>query len=138
MKTEELKQLNNEVIMRHQKQPFHFGKQEKESILASNPICGDTFSLYLEESEDRIKQAGFHGFGCALSKASTSILMERLEGMDRTAAAQLCRDFLDATESDHTLVATPEIMMLVELKNHGGRMDCIKLAWKAVNEYLSK
>ncbi len=140
MNTEELKKLYNEVIMHHQKSPHHFEKRDDlKSMLASNPLCGDKFNLYLDSENKHIKYAGFHGIGCALSKASTSILMHTIEDRDLEEIRNLCRNFLEATSGDAVIdFADPEIKMLVELKNHGGRMDCIRLAWKTLLEELEK
>ena len=139
MKPEELKQLYNEVIMRHQKDPYHFEKREGEpSLVASNPMCGDTFSIYLEEGEETIEGAWFHGLGCALSKASASILMRDVEGKNKEEVLRLCRDFLLSATGEKNWEGNEEAGILAELRNHGGRMDCITLAWKALDEYLEE
>ncbi len=137
MNSSDLKQLYNEVIMKHQKEPYHFEQKEGEpSLVASNPMCGDTFKVYLEQQDSRITRAFYHGFGCALSKASASILVKAIEGCELDEVKSFCSNFLAAAEGRKDWHSSEEIDMLVELRNHGGRMDCIKLAWKALYEYL--
>ncbi|MCA6073485.1 iron-sulfur cluster assembly scaffold protein [Fulvivirga sedimenti] len=140
MNSEELKKLYNEVVMCHQKSPHHFEERaDLDPMLASNPLCGDKFNLYIDSIGHKVNYAGFYGIGCALSKASTSILMQNIENQDIETVRNLCRDFLSATSGESDLEwEDPEIKMLVELKNHGGRMDCIRLSWKSLLEELEK
>jgi len=123
--------------MKHQKSPYNYKKREGEaSFVASNPLCGDTFQVYLDQNANQIEKAHFHGFGCALSKASTSMLMEAIEGREADEIREFCKDFLEAADGKKKLNVSREIDMLAELRNHGGRMDCIKLSWKSLYEYL--
>ena len=131
--------MYNDVVMRHQKDAYHFEKQDTDpTFTASNPMCGDTFNVYLDQEKNHVSQAHFHGFGCALSKASASILMGAIENQEKEEIREFCRNFLEAADGKREWHATREIDILTELRNHGGRMDCIKLVWKALFEYLEE
>ena len=139
MNSSDLKQLYNAVIMKHQKDPYHFEEKDGEpSFIASNPMCGDTFKVYLQEQGDQIMDVHYHGFGCALSKASASILLKAIENKTRDEVREFCSDFLAAAEGRKKWQYSDETDMLAELRNHGGRMDCIKLVWKGLNDYLEE
>ena len=79
---ERLKKLYKEVILEHNDQPFFFEKNENAThvLKAYNPLCGDRFELFFEIKDNQIESLTFHGFGCAISKASTSVLVKKLKG----------------------------------------------------------
>jgi nitrogen fixation NifU-like protein len=135
MKTE-LAQLYNERILALNKSAYHFEKMDSCDILleANNPICGDDFKIYLQVENNKITTAHFYGFGCALSKASTSILVKDIEGMPVEEAVEHARKFLDAMETSKK-IGSDDIDLLIALKNHKGRVDCIKLSWETLARY---
>jgi len=69
---EDLRELYQEVILDHNKNPKNFKKIENASHTSEgyNPLCGDRINLYLQIEDDRIKDISFEGSGCAISKAS--------------------------------------------------------------------
>ena len=76
------KALYHPLILQHNKAPFHYEKQTSAptQLDAYNPICGDRFQLYLDMKDQRIEQFHFHGYGCAVSKAATSVMITHLLG----------------------------------------------------------
>src|SRR3989338_5240071 len=72
----ELRDLYQEIILDHNKHPRNFHKLTKSTHHADgfNPLCGDEIHLYLEMEGDVIKDIGFEGSGCAISKASSSLM----------------------------------------------------------------
>src|SRR5258708_40152873 len=79
---EDLSELYQQVILEHSKSPRNFHKLENANRTAQghNPLCGDNISLYLLMDGDTIKDISFQGSGCAISKASASILTTALKG----------------------------------------------------------
>jgi len=79
---DKLKQLYKTVILKHNNAPFHYEKKEMapHQLEAYNPLCGDRFNLFLDVKNGVIESIHFHGYGCAISKASTSVLAKNLEG----------------------------------------------------------
>ena len=88
---EKLKQLYQGVILKHSQSPINYEKREDADIKieAYNPLCGDQFKLFLETEGDVVKSIHFHGYGCAISKASTSILVKKVEGKSIDEVQQL-------------------------------------------------
>ena len=87
-----LKQLYQDVILVHSKNPFQYEKKEDSSfhLEANNPICGDRFQFYFEVENGKIKDCHFHGHGCAISKAASSILTQNIIGKDLEEVISYC------------------------------------------------
>ena len=119
--------------MPENKNPYHFEKKDTgTAVQAYNPMCGDKYTLYLDSD-----QAHFHGIGCAISKASTSLLLKNIEGMTDDQQMDYCRSFLEAIKNDGPFDDFAEpLQVLGELKKHEGRVDCIELSWKALLNHL--
>ena len=137
MTKEEIQQLYREQILPESKNPYHFGKREEgvEMLLANNPMCGDKYHLYVNGMDEM----HFDGFGCALSKASTSIMIRLLENKGSHDARELCEKFIGVLRGDYKPDDLPDgLRILAELRNFDGRIDCIQLSWKLVLDYLIK
>lgn len=133
MNKEEVETLYRELIIPESKHPYRFEKQERASVEAYNPICGDKYRIFIGEDFH------FYGHGCALSKASGSLLMREIEGLSASEAGELIRTFIDAVKSGEVGTEMERALeILIELKNHEGREDCILLTWNAMAEYLEK
>lgn len=138
MTKEELRRLFKEKILPHQRVPYHFEAVSSPTVevLAYNPFCGDKYTLQLQKDGENIERAYFQGFGCAISQASTSILLQRIEGKTNREIAEYLRQFLENLEQGN-LTEDEELNVLIHLKSFDGREDCITLAWKALLEHLS-
>ena len=90
-----LRELYQEVILDHSKHPRHFGPLPEATHHAEgyNPLCGDHFTVYLEVEGDSIRDAGFQGSGCAISKASASMMTQAVKGKSRAEAEKLFARF---------------------------------------------
>lgn len=138
MTKEMLQQLYKEKILPENRSPYHFEKRvASHPVLAYNPLCGDRFELFLDADNGQIDQIYFHGIGCAISKASTSILARKLASMTEAQAIGTCQAFLEALgQENDSNGLDQELQILAELKHFEGRMDCVKLSWKAVLDHL--
>lgn len=132
MNKEEIEAAYKRLILPENKAPFHFEEREGiKTVDAYNPMCGDKYKLYLDE------EIYFHGIGCAISKASTSLLLKEIEGMSKKEVIEFCKEFLDAVEMGKLSENFSEgLNVLIELKEFEGRIDCIQLSWKALLEHL--
>ncbi|MEM9676094.1 MAG: Fe-S cluster assembly sulfur transfer protein SufU [Bacteroidota bacterium] len=139
MKKEELRQLFKEKILPHQRSPYHFESisSPSEEVLAYNPFCGDKFTLQLQKEGEDIDKAYFQGFGCAISQASTSILLQRIEGKTKREIINYLKMFLENLEHG-TLTDDEELNVLIHLNSFDGREDCITLAWKVLLEHWNQ
>jgi len=137
---ERLKGLYKTIILEHNKTPFFYKKNEEATYVlkAYNQICGDRFELYFEVRNGLIEDLTFHGFGCAISKASTSVLVKNLKGKNFVKALLCCRQFLSVTtsegKSDESL--GEEIEAFSAAKEFPGRMKCATLAWDEMVVFL--
>ncbi|RME94667.1 MAG: SUF system NifU family Fe-S cluster assembly protein [Verrucomicrobia bacterium] len=132
---DDLTDLYQQVILDHSRNPRNFRVLDPADRRAegTNPLCGDQVSLYLRMDGDRVREVGFQGSGCAISKASASLMTEALQG--RTADE--IRALFDQV---HTMVTTgrmPETGDLGKLAVFTGvhkfpaRVKCALLPWHA-------
>src|SRR3990167_9396782 len=91
----ELRELYQELILEHSKKPRNFRALERANHTAEgfNPLCGDKIKLYLEIEGDMIKDIGFQGSGCAISKASASMMTTGVKGKKVGEARSLFSEF---------------------------------------------
>lgn len=84
----DLKSLYQEIILDHNRNPRNFKKMEDAdcSVEGYNPLCGDHYTVYLKMDGDKITEIAFQGTGCAISKASASIMSTVLKGKTRAEA----------------------------------------------------
>jgi len=135
----DIKNLYPAIIKAHNANPYHFEKKAlAESVRAYNPICGDRFDFFIEWCNGRIAQLYFHGFGCAISKASSSIMVKALEGKTVEESVVLCKDFLEYLDNQ----AHPDnfgreyFRAFAAVRDFPARYDCAALSWIKALEYL--
>ena len=119
----DLRDLYQEVILEHSKAPrnFHTIAQADQKAEGFNPLCGDHFTVYVTVDGDAIQDIGFQGSGCAISKASASMMTQAVKGKSKAEAKKLFDTF-------HKLVTTGEA--------NGDRNDLGKLAvFSGVSEF---
>jgi nitrogen fixation NifU-like protein len=136
---ESVKKLYPETIREHNAHPYHFEKRSHPSLKAYNPLCGDKFEMYIHESGDLIDSVYFHGFGCAISKASTSILAKTLEGKRRDDAIRICDDFLHFVNQETNqgdTVGNDVFSAFSSLHEFPERRDCATLSWREMKTFL--
>ena len=120
MTKEEIQGLYKQHILPENKDPFHFeANKDADTILeAYNPMCGDKYQLYLNLDNKILEPVHFHGFGCAISKASTSVMLKNMEGLSIEDCLTLCQRFLDSVTSESIDEGMDkELQILAELKN---------------------
>ena len=139
---EELKKLYQQVILRHNKEPYHYAKKEDADLIvqACNPVCGDKFTLYLKLSDNRITEVWFHGYGCAISKASTSVLAQRLEGKTITEFEAICDRFfryVQPNEPEPSGDRDETFAAFMGARDFPGRLQCVTLSWDSLRAFLA-
>ena len=94
---QELKELYQQVILDHNKSPRNFRKMENASSKAEgyNPLCGDHIDVYVLVEDGIVKDVSFNGEGCAISKASASVMTSMLKGKTKEEAEKLFNKFHD-------------------------------------------
>lgn len=122
------------MILEHNRQPSRFAAPPAGHyrLKAVNHYCGDKYEIAFDLTDSRL-QPQFHGYGCAVSKAATSLLMEAVYGLSPADAAERCRMFLSFIEGPSPSPAyDPRLAAFAAVHNHPGRVQCATLSWKAL------
>jgi nitrogen fixation NifU-like protein len=138
----DLRDLYQELILDHQRRPRNFKKLERYNRRArgANPLCGDQLDLYLVIEGDRVVDVGFEGSGCAISKASASMMTEKIKGKDLGEVRALFERFHAMVTSE--VVREDDEEVLGKLAVFGGvrefpaRVKCASLAWHTLTAAL--
>ena len=131
---DQLAGLYRGVILEHNKAPHFFEKRPEARYVveAFNPLCGDKFRLYLDIEQDVIARATFHGYGCAVSKASASVLMTKIQGLALADLPDLLDRFLQAVARGESPGLDTDTTAFAVARNFPGRERCATLVWDAL------
>ena len=134
-----LKELYQEIILEHGKNPRNLGKTENfnKDAKGNNPLCGDNVHVYLKLNDQRkVEDISFEGSGCAISMASASIMTEIIKGKQFNIAKKIQEDFLNMIKEGSKLnmnsLSDTENMTMMSLsgvKRFPMRVKCATLAW---------
>lgn len=132
--------LYHPLILELNRSPLFYEKQPDAPVIldAVNPLCGDKFKIYLSVENGRIQHATFHGYGCAVSKASASVLMKKIQGLPASEALAAIRAFLgQVNPAGHKSQAPPdaETAAFLPVRHFPGRLKCATLAWEAMEQW---
>ena len=129
----ELTDLYQEVILDHNRRPRNFRALDEANRTQEgyNPLCGDRLTLYVKLEGDRIADVAFQGSGCAISKASASLMTEALKGKTVTEARELFDKFHDMVTSapDQAAPDLGKLSVLSGVREYPTRIKCASLAW---------
>jgi nitrogen fixation NifU-like protein len=131
---QDLKELYQEVILDHNRNPRNFGVLEHPSCQAKghNPLCGDQLRLYLQIDGNRIVDISFEGKGCAISQASASLMTEALKGLKIEEAEhlfELVHELLTNDSFDSQQLPSLKLQVLAGVRAYPARVKCASLAW---------
>ena len=132
---EDLRELYQEVILDHNKNPKNFYELESSSHTAEgyNPLCGDRINIYLKVEGDIIKDISFQGSGCAISKSSTSLMTTVLMGKTISEVKDLFKSFQNMITSnsdfDMDLETLGKLAVFSGVREYPVRVKCAGLAW---------
>jgi nitrogen fixation NifU-like protein len=138
----DLTDLYQEVILDHNKRPRNFRRIEGPSHRAEgyNPLCGDRVSVSVRIDDDRIADVAFEGSGCAISKASASLMTDRLKGCTVAEARDLFERFhrMVTTPPDQEVEDLGKLCALAGVREFPVRVKCASLAWHTLKAALDK
>ncbi|MFH1023864.1 MAG: SUF system NifU family Fe-S cluster assembly protein [Planctomycetota bacterium] len=138
----ELDELYQDVILDHNRTPRNFRRIAPASASAKgyNPLCGDQFTVYLTIENDTVKDVSFEGAGCAISKASASLMTEAVKGKTRAEVAELFGKFHAMVTSDFekeiNTASLGKLAVLGGVRQFPIRVKCASLAWHALHAAL--
>jgi len=140
----ELSELYQQVILDHNKKPRNFRKLESANHSAEgyNPLCGDQLTVYLNVEGDLVTDVGFEGSGCAISKASASMMTQAVKGKSKEQAQTLFEEFhsmvtgeLDAENDENSL---GNLKIFAGVREFPVRVKCATLPWHTMHAALNK
>lgn len=138
----DLTELYQEVILDHNRKPrnFHDLGDASHSAQGYNPLCGDRLTLYLKVDNGVITDAAFQGSGCAISKASASMMTDALKGKTVADAQALFDRFhrMVTTAPDQPVEDLGKLSALAGVREFPVRVKCASLAWHTLKAALDK
>ena len=130
---DDLTELYQQVILDHSKKPRNFGKLASANRTAQghNPLCGDNYTLYALMDGDVIKDISFQGSGCAISKASASILTDTVKGKTKAEVKALFDKIHDMVTTGKSSDGLGKLAVFAGVHKFPARVKCAILPWHA-------
>ena len=137
----DLRELYQQVILDHNKNPrnFHELPHATKKVDGYNPLCGDHYTIYVQVDGHTIKDIGFTGNGCAISKASASVMSSSLKGKTTEEAHQLFDIFHKLVTGEPGSLSAAELGRLAAfsgVSEFPARVKCATLAWHTLHTAL--
>ena len=138
----DLRDLYQEIILEHSKQPRNYRALPAAQHKAEgyNPLCGDHFTVYLNLEGDTIRDVTFEGSGCAISKASASMMTQTLKGKSRVEAEKIFEKFHKLVTGHAESNGTESLGKLAAFSGVSEfpvRVKCATLAWHTLQAALT-
>lgn len=138
----ELNELYQETILEHNKNPRNFREIEDadKKAFGNNPLCGDALQVFVKMEGDTVGDVAFKGSGCAISKASASMMTQAVKGKTRDEADELFDEFHKMVtgeidiESDETQLG--KLRVFAGVLEFPARVKCASLSWHTLNAAL--
>jgi len=137
----ELRDLYQDVILEHSKAPRNFRELPAANHKAEgfNPLCGDRFTIYVTTEGDSIRDITFQGSGCAISKASASMMTQSLKGKNKAEAAKIFERFhklVTGLEPSNGEAELGKLTVFSGVSEFPVRVKCATLAWHTLQAAL--
>ena len=138
----DLRDLYQELILEHSRAPRNYRELKTPDRKAEgyNPLCGDRFTVYLQMNGDSIQDISFQGSGCAISKASASMMTQTLKGKTRTEAQEFFTRFhkvvTGQTASNNGNQELGKLAVFSGVSEFPMRVKCATLAWHTLQAAL--
>ena len=143
----DLKDLYQEIILDHGKNPRNLGKFDNynKDAKGNNPLCGDNVHVYLRLNENKkVEDIAFEGHGCAISMASASIMTDMVRGKEEKEVKEIVTDFLGMIKEKDSLETNilkddekTKLMSLSGVKQYPMRVKCATLSWHDLSSALN-
>ena len=141
---EDLTDIYNELIMEHSMNSYN--KKELKNAdyceVGHNPNCGDEITLELKLNGNIFEDMAFSGHGCAISQASTSIMIDTLKGKTIEEAKEIVKTFIEMIKREITdekeLEKLEDAIAFRNVANMPARVKCALLAWHTIEDMLNK
>ncbi|MFY0686784.1 MAG: SUF system NifU family Fe-S cluster assembly protein [Cyclobacteriaceae bacterium] len=138
---DKIKQLYQTVILEEAKNPYHEGDFPEANVTLSayNPTCGDKFSIHLKVINGQVEDAWFTGFGCSISKASTSIMCRKLEGKSVADLDRLVVVFREIIDPNGGVIEVDDQLSAFKgARYFPERRSCAELSWLELEKWINE
>ena len=136
----ELRDLYQDIILEHSKRPRNYRELDDANRKAEgfNPLCGDHFTIYLQVGDGQIRDISFQGSGCAISKASASMMTQALKGKSTEQAEELFQKFHHVVTGKNGIQSDElgKLAAFAGVSEYPVRVKCATLAWHALRAAL--
>lgn len=137
----DLRELYQQVILDHNKNPrnFHEMGDATSRVDGYNPLCGDHYTIFLRTDGDKIAEVSFTGSGCAISKASASVMSSTVKGKSKEEAERLFDTFHRLVTGDASGLSAADLGRLAAfsgVSEFPARVKCATLAWHTLRSAL--
>ncbi|MCZ6916150.1 MAG: SUF system NifU family Fe-S cluster assembly protein [Gemmatimonadetes bacterium] len=138
----ELRDLYQQIILDHNRAPRNFKKLEDANRVAEgdNPLCGDKLRVYVQVSDEGvIDDIGFQGSGCAISKASASLMTSAVKGRTVQEAERLFgtfRDMVTGKAPETKEAGLGKLVAFAGVREFPARVKCASLSWHTLHAAL--
>jgi len=136
----ELQDLYQEVILDHNKRPRNFRTiEDAQKAEGYNPLCGDRVTIYLRVENGRVADASFQGSGCAISKASASLMTDSVKGKTLKEVDELFERFhrMITRAPDEPVEDLGKLSVLAGVRQFPVRVKCASLPWHTLRSAAS-
>jgi len=140
----DLSDLYQDIILDHNRSPRNFRSMNDATyrVEGFNPLCGDHYTIYVKMDGDIVTDISFEGSGCAISKASASVMTSALKGKTRAQAMVLFERFHELVTrkedvTDDELEEMGKIGAFVGVRDYPMRVKCATLAWHSLHSALT-
>lgn len=140
----DLTDIYNELIMEHSMNSYNKKKMDKADYceIGHNPNCGDEITLEIKLNGNIIEDMSFSGHGCAISQASTSIMIDTLKGKTVKEAKDIIATFIKMIKreikDEESLQKLGDAIAFKNVSNMPARVKCALLAWHTIEDILNK
>ena len=141
---DDLQDVYNDLIMEHSMNSYNKKHLDNPDFceIGHNPNCGDEITLELKLNGDIIEDISFTGHGCAISQASTSIMIDTLRGKTIEEAKEIIKTFIEMIKREITdeeqLKKLEDAIAFKNVSNMPARVKCALLAWHTLEDMLNK
>lgn len=141
---EDLEEVYNEIIMEHSMNSYNKKKLDNSDFqeIGHNPNCGDEISLEIKLNGNIIEDMAFSGHGCAISQASTSVMIDTLKGKTIEEAKEIIKTFIGMIKreikDEKELEKLEEAIAFKNVSNMPARVKCALLAWHTLEDMINK
>lgn len=137
----DLRELYQQVILDHNRNPRNFKELPNPTVRveAFNPLCGDHYTVFINLDGDTIREISFTGSGCAISKASASVMSSTVKGKSKEEASQLFDTFHRLVTGDSSGLDAADLGRLAAfsgVSEFPARVKCATLAWHTLKNAI--